>query len=94
MTENWIDKIANELPIKQAYYDAISPTAKQLGVIGEDLTKTLRLALVTALQDRVENFIRKSVRNVPEDRRVAPAPQIIGPVLEEIRYESKRYANR
>jgi len=92
MAEDFIDRIAEKLPIKQIYNDAIGPAAKEAGAIGEDLIKTLRLALVpfqftAAFQDRVAHFIDKSVRAVPEDRRVAPPPQIIGPVLEGIRYE-------
>lgn len=90
--EDPIVEIAKRLPIKQAYEDAVHPAAKQTGGIGEDLMKTLRLALAplqygAALQDRFARHIDNSVRRIPEERRVAPAPQILGPVLEGIRYE-------
>jgi hypothetical protein len=54
--------------------------------------KTIQLALVPfqlagALQDRLRSFIDRSVRAVPEDRRISPAPQILGPVIEGIKYE-------
>jgi hypothetical protein len=58
----------------------------------EDITKVLQLALAPvqylgALQDRYRAFLDRSIRRVPEGERVAPAPQIVGPVLEGIRYE-------
>ncbi len=57
-----------------------------------DIAKTLHLALapfqvLAAYQDRLRNFIDNSVRRVPEDKRMSPAPQILGPVVEGIRYE-------
>jgi hypothetical protein len=42
---------------------------------------------VAALQDRFERFLDRSVRQIPEARRIAPAPQMLGPILEAIRYE-------
>lgn len=92
MATEIIKAIAEILPVKQVYDDALSPAAKQVGAIGEDTMKAIRLALapiqyVAAQHDRFVNFIDNSVRNVPEDRRVTPPPQIVGPVLEGIRYE-------
>ena len=54
--------------------------------------KVLRLALapvqfVAALQDRYAGFLDRSLRQVPEDRRITAPQQILGPVLEAIRYE-------
>lgn len=40
-----------------------------------------------ALQDRLRGLIDRSVRAVPEANRVSPAPQILGPIIEGIRYE-------
>jgi len=87
--------IANQLILKLAkdiYKDAGSRPAKEVGGLAADLVKTLRLVLAplqytAALQDRFSNFLDKSVCRVPKRRRVAPAPQIAGPVLEAIRYE-------
>lgn len=85
-------EVVKQLPLKQAYEDTLQPAAKELGQIGADLVKVARLALapvqlLAAYQDRFVQFIGESVRRVPEERRVAPAPQILGPVLEGIRYE-------
>lgn len=65
---------------------------KETGKLATDLVKTVRLVLapfqyIAALQDRLSSFIDRSVRQIPEDKRIAPAPQILGPVLEGIRYE-------
>jgi len=43
--------------------------------------------VAAAIQDRAENFIDRSIRRVPEAQRISPAPQLLGPVLEGIRYE-------
>jgi Abortive infection alpha len=85
-------EIAKQLPIKEAYKDAIQPAAKQTGELGEELVKALRLALfpiqlAAGLQDRFRRFVRDSVARVPLERQVSPVPQIAGPVLEGVRYE-------
>jgi hypothetical protein len=90
--EEFAKELAKQLPVKAIYDDAGSPAAKQSGQLLEDLVKVLQLALApvqyfAALQDRYRNFLDRSVRRVPEARRVPPSPQILGPVLEGIRYE-------
>ena len=90
--EKVVDAIVRELPIKEAYRDALSPAAKQVGHLAEDIVKVVRLALlpVTAagfFYDRAETFVKKAVSRVAASKRVSPAPQILGPVLEGIRYE-------
>ena len=86
------EELVRQIPVKDVYEDVASPAAKQAGALLEDAIKVLRLALfplqyASALQDRYKAFLDKSIRRVPEDNRVPPAPQIIGPVLEGIRYE-------
>lgn len=92
MPVDFVDKIASQLPVKQLYDDAVSPAAKQTGALLEDVAKAIRLALAPiqllgAGQDRFEKFINKSVERLPEENRISPPAQIIGPVLEGIRYE-------
>lgn len=87
-----IQELAKQLPVKDIYHDAGSPAVKEAGSIAEDLMKALHLALapvqyVAAVQDRFRAFLRTSVARVPEARRIAPPPQILGPVLEGVRYE-------
>jgi Abortive infection alpha len=90
--EEIVKAIAKQLPVKAAYTDAIKPAAKQLGHLGEDILKALRLALfpvtvAAGLHDRFERFVKHAVARIPEKKRVSPAPQIVGPVLEGVRYE-------
>lgn len=90
--DEFAKELVKQLPVKSIYKDVGSPAAKQAGQFGEDLFKVLQLALApiqyfAALQDRYRRFLDASVRRVPEERRIAPAPQILGPVLEGIRYE-------
>ncbi|OSJ12256.1 hypothetical protein BST63_28465 [Bradyrhizobium canariense] len=85
-------EIAKQLPVKQAYDDVAAHAAAETGQFLGDLAKTIRLVLVpiqlaAAYQDRVRAFIDRSIRAVPEERRIAPPPQILGPVLEGVRYE-------
>lgn len=87
-----VNELAKHLPVKEAYADVVSPAAKQVGLLAEDIVKTLRLALVpfqlgSAYQDRLRTFIDNAVGRVPESQRVTPPPQILGPVVEGIRYE-------
>ena len=83
---------AKELADKFPVGEALTPAATQTGLILSDIVKTLHLALVPfqllgAYQDRLRSFIDNSVRRVPEEKRISPAPQILGPVIEGIRYE-------
>lgn len=91
-TIEFAKEVAKQLPVKQIYDDGLSPALKQTGQFLTDLTKVVQLALApiqfaAAYQDRVRAFIDRAVRPVPEEKRIAPPPQILGPVLEGIRYE-------
>ena len=90
--EEFVKELAKQLPVRAIYEDAVSPAAKQAGQIGADILKTLQLALAPvqllgALQDRYRAFLDKSVRRVPRGDQISPAPQILGPVIESLRYE-------
>jgi hypothetical protein len=92
-TTAFAEELAKQLPVKAMYEDAAQPAAQQVGQIAQDLVKSLQLVVLTPLQflgayqDRLRAFIDKSVRAVPEEKRVRPAPQILGPVLEAVKYE-------
>lgn len=85
-------EVAKQIPVRDAYDDAVRPAARQVGKLIEDIAKTIMLALAPvqvagALQDRLRTFLDRSIRRIPEKDRVPPPPQILGPVLEGIRYE-------
>ena len=80
-TTEFAKELARQLPVKSIYDHAAAPAAKQTGQLLQDMIKALQLALAPiqlmgALQDRYRRFLDKSVRAVPTERRVSPAPQI------------------
>jgi hypothetical protein len=89
---DWAENLAKILPIEKVYDDAIGPAARQVGFLLEDVLKAIRIAtfplqVAGAGQDRIAAFLKASVARVPPDRQVIPPPQIVGPVLEGMRYE-------
>lgn len=91
-SEEFIKDLVKQLPVKDLYDDSLKKPAKEIGDLSSDLIKVISLALapiqyLAALQDRYRNFLDQSVRRVPEKQRIRPAPQILGPVLEGIKYE-------
>ena len=92
--DEFAKELAKQLPIKAIYKDAVAPAAKQSGQLAADIVKTLQLALAPvqllgAYQDRFRKFLDRSIRRVREENRVSPAPQILGPVIEGVRYEEE-----
>lgn len=82
-------KVAPELA-KAVYSDAVAGTLRQVGKIGEDVAKTVRLALfpiqfTAAVQDRLATYIDESIRKVPESRRTAPPQSMFLDVCERLR---------
>lgn len=87
--EKAILEVASEV-VPEAYGDALSPAMKQIGLLGEDAMKTLRLVLFPlqftgALQDRLANYLAEAVRQVPPDRLVAPQQSMTIQVCEKLR---------
>lgn len=87
-TKEFAKQLADKLPVEAV----VTPAAEHTGQLLSDVVKTIQLALAPlqflgAYQDRLRNFIDNSVRRVPEEKRVPPALQILGPIIENIRYE-------
>lgn len=81
-------EIAKQLPLKET----LTPAGTEIGALGSDLAKCVRLALapiqyLAVQQDRYRRFIEASATRVAPENRVQPAPQLLGPILEGIRYE-------
>lgn len=80
-----------EKVVEKAYDDLVSSPAKELGKVATDVVKTFRLLLVpfqiaAAFQDRLERMVARIATRVPEDRRISPPAEIVGPALERLRF--------
>ena len=80
--------------IRSIYGDLASPALRQFGRFGEDAVKMLRLALFpiqlfAAAQDRVEAYFNNAIRQVPEERIIAPVQSILLPVAEKLRFQEE-----
>lgn len=84
-------KVASKVAT-EAYGDLAAAPLKQAGKLGEDIVKTIRLALFpvqfgAALQDRLAGYIDRAVRQVPEPRLIVPIESIVLPVAEKLRFQ-------
>ena len=81
-----VGKVADSKLANSVYDDAVSPAAKELGKVGEDVTKTLRLftapfQLAAVAQDRFEIWLNEVRRRVPLERQVEARSHVAGPAL-------------
>lgn len=92
MDENELMKVVlPEKVVEKAYDDLVSSPAKELGKVGTDVVKTLRLLLAplqiaAAFQDRLARMVARIASRVPEEQRIAPPAEIIGPALEHMKF--------
>lgn len=92
LAQQLAQELVKQLPVPQVYQEGVSGAITETGKLLTDIAKTLRLALAPfqlmgAFQDRFGNFVDHSIRRVPQENRVPPAPQILGPTFEALRYE-------
>ena len=86
--------ISNVLDSKTAqkiYDDGLSTPVKEMGKILTDGVKTLRLIcapfqLTAGFQDRLEVWIDRVVRKIPEERLQPVPARLGGPVIQELQY--------
>jgi len=80
---------AKEL-VKTAYGDLLQPAARE---IGAELGEFVRAVFVAGrgfghlIRETYEPFVLRALAKVPEDRRVAPPPALLGKLLEGVSYE-------
>lgn len=89
------DDIAKLLPINDIYKDIAQPTARQVGGALESTAKVARLLLapieyLAAYGERWQRYLERVAQLVPEDRRIEAHSQIVGPVLEGLRYVDEK----
>ena len=73
------------------YDDAVAGPVKEVGKLGTDAIKVVRLILAplqigAAFQDRFERMGERIRTRVPEDNRTEIPPELSGPILEKMRY--------
>lgn len=86
-----LGKIATSKIAEKAYSDALSPAASQVGKLGEQSIKVVRLLtlpiqLLASVQDRVDRWLTEVHDAVPPERQIEARPEIAGPILENMRY--------
>ena len=79
---------------QEAYADLAAPAMQEGGRLVADIAKTIRLALfpfqlASAWQDRLSRYVDKAIRQVPEERRIAPMESILLPVAEKLRFQEE-----
>jgi hypothetical protein len=86
-----ITDILDSKTIQKIYDDTLSNPAKETSRILTDGVKTFRLLaapiqLAAGYQDRLEKWINRVIRNIP-DERLQPVPSGLGgPIIQELRY--------
>jgi hypothetical protein len=92
---NQLGRLAEALPLKEAYEDAIQPAAKELGRGLETVALSINAALLPLRafiwgMDRIERWLIPSLaerlRTVPQDDIVTPNPLVVGPAIEALRF--------
>ena len=86
-----INALLPEGVVEQGYADALSGAAKEIGGLGTDIVKVMRLLLApvqfaAAYQDRLRRLIDRIATKVPDTHRVNPPSEVVGPALDRMKY--------
>lgn len=86
--------VASTVAAANAAAAVLPRTVEQSDKFGADVAKTVRLLLFPfqiggALQDRLERYIDRAIRQVPEERRIAPVESVAYPIVEKLRFQSE-----
>ena len=89
--QEFLRTLLPERVVEKAYENILSEPAKEIGKLGRDIVKTARLFLApfqiaAAFQDRFERALERMVKRVPEDRRILPPSEVVGPALEHMKF--------
>ncbi|CAN7341585.1 Abi-alpha family protein [Ensifer adhaerens] len=84
--------VASSVAAAQAAATVSPRTVEQIDRFGTDVAKTIRLLLFPfqltgALQDRLERHIDRSIRQVPDERRIEPVESMAYPIVEKLRFQ-------
>lgn len=91
------EDIGKLLPINEIYKDVAQPAARQVGGALESTAKVARLLLapieyLATYGERWQRYLERVSQIVPEDRRIEAQSQVVGPVLEGLRYVNEEDA--
>lgn len=80
--------------IQTTYQDAASPLLQEVGKLGADVARTVRLALfpiqlASHYQQRLENYLSEVLHRVPEQERVKPVESLVLQVSERLRFQEE-----
>ncbi len=83
----YVAKIIESEVAKQIYQNGLSGSVSEIGKIGTDVLKTIRLftlpiQALAKVQDKVEKILENAGNKVPENRRQPAPPQLVGPIIE------------
>ncbi|MBY3097537.1 Abi-alpha family protein [Rhizobium laguerreae] len=84
--------VASTVAAAQAAATVTPQTVEQIDKFGADVAKTVRLFMFPfqiggALQDRLERYINRAIRQVPEERRIEPVESMAYPIVEKLRFQ-------
>ncbi|WP_407535818.1 DUF4393 domain-containing protein [Cetobacterium somerae] len=84
--------------IPKVYEDAIQPTAKVIGQMGETIAKAINTALIPLrlivwkaeeIENSIKTGLEEKMKNISLDEIQTPNPRIAGPTLEGLRYTAQ-----
>src|SRR5437870_42725 len=86
-----VAKILESEIAKKMYADSFAPGMKELGKIGKDVVRGVRLftlpfRLMGNLSERYDRYVRDVAKRVPQDQQVLSPANIAGPVFEKLRF--------
>lgn len=86
-----IAEVLDSQTVQRIYEDGVSKPVKEAGELANDTVKALRLLLApiqiaAGFQDRLEKWINRVIRDIPEEN-IQPVPSRIGgPIIDGLRY--------
>lgn len=90
--------VGDNLPVKEAYADALKPAMAELGIGLGTLAGTIRLALIPLeflvykgdqIREKFMPDLENRLETVPPHRIQTPAPEVAGPIFEALRFTAQ-----
>lgn len=86
-----ITKLGDTKIVGKIYDDAFAGAFQEFGGLLTDAVKAARLIAtpIRAMglwQDRTARWLERSIKGIPEERRIEPAPSVAGPIMLELAF--------